>query len=161
MLSGGLCSCVFLEIAVQLVGFIQIFLSGALNSFSEEVGGWLCIFFFYGKRELGLDFIGFQIQRWLLNQTGCIKTWHCLGCMGFRHAPLLNFITCNHRLVVKYSLSTNLLFIELVRLSTKTKLEIQWTILWKICICILIYIIFTYWEIFFLKRQFLSGLLAT
>lgn len=39
MLSGGLCSCVFLEIAVQLVGFIHILLSGAVNSFSEEVEG--------------------------------------------------------------------------------------------------------------------------
>ena len=39
MLSGGLCSCVFLEIAVHLVGFIRIFLSGAVNSFSKEVGG--------------------------------------------------------------------------------------------------------------------------
>ena len=65
MLSGGLHSCVFLEIAVQLVGFIQIFLSGAVNSFLRGSGGLTVhfFFFFYGKRESGLDFTGFQIQR--------------------------------------------------------------------------------------------------
>ena len=47
MLSGGLHSCVFLEIAVQLVGFIQIFLSGAVNSFLRGSGGLTVHFFFF------------------------------------------------------------------------------------------------------------------
>ena len=51
MLSGGLHSCVFLEIAVQLVGFIQIILSGAVNSFLRGSGGLTVLFFFFMGKE--------------------------------------------------------------------------------------------------------------
>lgn len=117
MLSGGLCSCVFLEIAVQLVGFIQVFLSGAVNSFSKEVGGWLCIFFFLWEKRLGFGLHWFSDSKVITKPNWTHQNKALPGLYGiWTCARVLNSVTCHHRLFVKYSVSTNLHFIELVYL---------------------------------------------